>query len=128
MDKYKYLLLVSDGSLKYIHMMSFGWLLATPAGDQLAAAKDPGSGEGYSLRIKAEGMLLGAICCKIIANEICHPNFQITYIRNNNDLIRNGEDCLKYNIPFPNTTRRPEFNSIEEIYQTNKNYQIRPYF
>ena len=128
MDKYKYLILVSDGSLKYIHMMSFGWILATPTGTWLAAAKGPGSGGGSSLRIEADGMLSGALCCGIIAHEICHPNFQITYICDNNDLIQNCEDRLEYNIPFPNTTLCPEFDLIEEIYQTNKTYQIRPYF
>ena len=109
-------------------MMSFGWILATPNGTRLAAAKGPGSGEGSSLRIEADGMLSGAICLGIIANEICHSNFQITYICDNQDLIRNCEDRLTYNKPFPNTTLRPEFDLIKEIYQTNKNHQIRASF
>ena len=29
-----------------------------------------------------------------------------------------------YNIPYPNTTLRPEFDLIEEIYQTNKHSHI----
>ena len=128
MNEYKYLLLVSDGSLKYIHMMSFGWILATPTGVWLASAKGSGSGEGSSLRIEADGMLSGALGCSIMAKEICHPNFQITYICDNQDLIRNCEDRLTYNMPFPNTTLRPEFDLIEEIYQTNKIHQIHSSF
>ena len=71
MIKDKHLLLVTDGSLKYIHMMSFGWVLAMPSGDWLAASKGPGSGDGSSLRAEAEGMLSGALCCGIIAQESC---------------------------------------------------------
>ena len=128
MTKDKYLLLVTDGSLKYIHMMSFGWVLATPSGKWLAASKGPGSGEGSSLRAEAEGILLGALCCGIIAKDVHLPNFNITYICNNNDLIGNCEDHLTYNNPFPNTTLRPEFDLIDKIYQVNKRYNIQPYF
>ena len=128
MEKEKHLILVTDGSKKYIHMMSFGWVLATSSGTWLAASKGPGSGEGSSLRAEAEGMLSGALCCGIIADEICNPDFQITYICDNNELIRNCEDRLTYNIPFPNTTLRPKFDLIEEIYQVNKKHEIRPSF
>ena len=70
MQKEKYLLLVSDGSLKYIHMMAFGWVLCTPSGKWLAASSGPGSGEGSSLRIEADGMLAGAIFCGIVSDDI----------------------------------------------------------
>lgn len=73
-------------------------------------------------------MLSASICLGIIANEICHSNLQITYICDNQDLIRNCEDRLSYNKPFTNTTLRPEFDLVEEIYQTNKKHQIRASF
>jgi hypothetical protein len=38
-----YLLAVSDGSVKF-HDMSFGWILATPTGNRLAAAAGPCNG------------------------------------------------------------------------------------
>ena len=69
MTKDGQLLLVSDGSLKHIHMMSFGWILSTLSGTWLAASSGPGSGRGSSLRIEADGMLSGAVFCGIIANE-----------------------------------------------------------
>ena len=61
MTKDGQLLLVSDGSLKHIHMMSFGWILSTSSGTWLAASSGPGSGCGTSLRIEADGMLSGAV-------------------------------------------------------------------
>ena len=124
----KYLILVSDGSKKYIHMMAFGWVLATPSGKWLAASSGPGSGEGSSLRIEADGMLSGALCCGIILSETMNIEFRIKYVCDNNELIRNCEDRLTYDTPFPNTTLRPEFDLIEEIYQTNKKYKIRSSF
>ena len=73
-------------------------------------------------------MLSGALYCGIIAQDVCLPNFNITYICDNNDFIRNCEDRLTYNNPFPNTTLCPEFDLIDKIYQVNKKYNIQPYF
>ena len=124
----KYLLLVSDGSLKYIHMMSFGWILCTPSNKWLVVSSGPGSGEGSSLRIEADGMLSVALCYEIIADELAMPNFKITYICDNNTLIRHCKERLGFDVPFPNTTLRPEYDLIEEIYQTNKYHCISPRF
>ena len=122
----EYLVLVSDGSLKYIHMMSFAWILASPSGKWIAAACGPGSGEGSSLRIEADGMLSGSLCCSILADELKLPasKFRIRYICDNSSLINNCIDRLTYTVPFPNTTLRSEFDLIEEIYQTNKQHGI----
>ena len=51
-EKGKHLLLVSNGSSKYIHMMFFGWVLATTSGTWLAESKGPGSGEDSSYKLK----------------------------------------------------------------------------
>ena len=124
MQTEKYLLLVSDGSLKHIHMMAFGWILCTPSGKWLAAASGPGSGEGSSLRIEADGMLSGALFCGIVSDDIILPEFRIKYICDNKNLIDNCIERLEYTLPFPNTYLLSEFDLIEEIYQTNKKYNI----
>ena len=123
MTKDGQLLLVSDGSLKHIHIMSFDWILSTLSGQLLAASSGPGSGRGSSLRIEADRMLSGAVFCGIVANEIV-DHLRIKYIRDNAELIQNLEDRLTHNNPYPNTTLHPEFDLIEEIYQTNKHSQI----
>ena len=51
------LIAVSDGSVKYIHQMSFGWVLSKADGVHLAISYGGCDGKGSSLRAEAVGML-----------------------------------------------------------------------
>ena len=53
----EYLIVVSDGSVKHMHQMNFGWVLSTAGGVHLATSYGGCDGRGSSLRAEAVGML-----------------------------------------------------------------------
>ena len=52
-----YLIAVSNGSVKHMYQMSFGWVLSTADGVRLATSYGGCDGRGSSLRVEAVGML-----------------------------------------------------------------------
>ena len=96
--------MVSDGSVRYISSMSFGWILATPDGIWLAAANGPSMGRGSSLRAEGDGMLSGSLFLSLIADEYPSKQCTIKYISDNFGLIQQNTEHLEYDIPYPNTT------------------------
>ena len=56
-DKGGYLVAVSDGSVKHIHQMIFGWVLLTAKGLHLAKSFGQCDGRGSSLRAEAVEIL-----------------------------------------------------------------------
>ena len=56
-DDNGYLIAVSDGSVKHMYQMSFGWVLSTAGGVHLATSYGGCDGRGSSLRAEAVGML-----------------------------------------------------------------------
>ena len=96
--------MVSDGSVRYISSMSFGWILATPDGIWLAAANGPSMGRGSSLCAEGDGMLSGSLFLSLIADEYPSKQCTIKYISDNFGLIQQNNEHLGYDIPYPNTT------------------------
>merc|ERR1712078_58097 len=62
------------------------------------------------------------------SDDITISEFPIKYICDNKNLIDNCIERFQYTIPFPNTYLLPEFDLIDEIFQTNKNHHITPSF
>ena len=124
MREYGYLLMVSDGSVHYILSMSFGWILATLEGDWLAAANGPSMGRGSSLHAEGDGMLSGLLFLLIVADKNPSEQCKVKYILDTFGPIQQNFEHLEYDIPYPNTTLRPEYVIIEKIYWINKEHNI----
>jgi len=122
-DKFEYLLLVSDGSVKF-HNMTFGWIIATPDGHRLAAGAGPCQGRGNSLRSEGAGMLSRTLFLALISNHMDH-SITTKCISDNKELIRRMNEHKQYDEPFPNATLASEYDIIEEIYNTCKIYNIK---
>lgn len=125
---YGYLLIVSDGSVRYLSSMSFGWILANPMGHWLSAASGPSMGRGSSLQAEGDGMLSGAIFLSIVAAEYPSEVCSINYVSDNFELIKQNNEHLDFDIPYLNTTLQAEYNIIEQIYRLNKEHGIRSSF
>ena len=66
-DKDGYLIVVSDGSVKHTHQMSFGWVFPTAGGLHLAKSHGGCNDRGSSLRAEAVGMLSISIFIALMA-------------------------------------------------------------
>jgi hypothetical protein len=124
MEKHKYLLAVSDGSVKF-HDMSFGWILATPTGERLAAAAGPCNGRGNSLRAEGAGMLSVTMFIALIIKYLEVETMKIVFISDNLELIKRLKAHKHYNDPYPNETLKSEFDVTEQIYRTTETYGIK---
>ena len=91
-----YLIMVSDGSVRLIWSMTYGWILATPEGKWLAAANGPSMDRGSSLRAEGDGMLSATLFASIIADEYSSETCTIKYISDNQALIRQCEEHLEF--------------------------------
>ena len=56
-NKDGYLIAVSDGTVKHMYLVSFGWVLSTEEGVHLATSHDGCEGLGSVLRAEAVGIL-----------------------------------------------------------------------
>jgi len=123
-DKEGYLLSVSDGSVKF-HNMSFGWIIASPDGQRLAAGAGAGpcQGRGNSLRSEGAGMLSATLFLALISHHMEHQ-LKVEFLSDNRELIRRMKDHQHYDDPYPNATLASEYDIIEEIYNTCKIYKI----
>ena len=104
LQTFGYLLIVFDGSVRYISSILFGWILANPDGRWLEAAISPSMGQGSYLHAEGDGMLSGVLFLFIIADGYPSEQCTITYISNNFGLIQQNTKYLDYDTPYPNTT------------------------
>jgi hypothetical protein len=121
------LLQVSDGSV-ITHNMSFGWVMATPTGDRLIGAKGPCNGRGSSLRAEGAGMLSGTMFLSLVIQYLKIEPLTVVCISDNAELIRQCQAHKHYRDPFPNETLRSEFDMTEQIYKTQKEFNINASF
>jgi hypothetical protein len=104
--------------------MSSGWILATPTGNQLAAAAGPCDGRGNSLRAEGAEMLSVTMCIALIKHYLEIGTMKIIFISDNSELIRRLKVHKKYDEPYPNETLKSEFDVTEQIYRTTTTYGI----
>ena len=86
LDKHKYLLTVSDGSVKF-HNMSFGWVLAAPTGEVLAEGAGPCNGRGNLLRSEGADMLTVTVFMSLILKFTGRDSATLVCISDNQELI-----------------------------------------
>jgi hypothetical protein len=122
-EKHGHLLAVSDGSVIF-HDMSFGWILATPTGERLAAAAGPCNGRGNSLRAEGAGMLSITMFLSLIIKYLGVEPMNVVFISDNAELIRRLRAHKQYDEPYPNETLKSEFDVTEQIHRTTSIYGI----
>ena len=99
-----YFIAVSNGLVKYMHQMSFGWVLSTAGGVNLATSYRGCDGRGSSLQAKIVGMLSISLFIALLAKYSKRTNIKIVYISDNLELIIRHKEHLKYTDPYPNNT------------------------
>ena len=109
-----YLIVVSDGSVKHMHQMIFGWVLSTAGGVNLATSCGGCDGTGSSLQAEAVGMLSISLFIALLAKYSICTNIKIIYVSDNLELINRNKEHLNYTDPYPNNT-----GSQIQHYQTN---------
>ena len=73
-------------------------------------------------------MLSATLFASIVADKYSSETCNIKYISDNQALIRQFKEHLEFEVPYPNTTLRAEYNIIEQIYQINKLHEITALF
>ena len=127
-DKDRYLIVVSNGSVKHMHQMSFGWVLSTTGGVHLATPYGGCDSRSRSLREEAVGMLSISLFIAFLAKYSKRTNIKIIYVSDNLELINRNKEHLKYTDPYPNNTLAAEFDIMKQIYLTNQTYNINASF
>ena len=87
-DEGGYLIAVSDGSVKHMNQMSFGWVLPTADGVHLATPYSGCDAKGTSLRAEAVGMLYISLVIAFMAKYSNCTNIKIVYVSDNLELIK----------------------------------------
>ena len=85
--KDKYVLVVSDGSVRQTHQMNFGWVLSTVGGLYLAKSCGGCDGRGSSLRAEAVGMLTISIFIALTTKHSKQTDTKSTYVYDTQQLI-----------------------------------------
>ena len=98
-DKEGYLLEVLNRSVKYIHKMSFGWVVATAKGTHLAKSFGGYNRRGSSLQAEAVGILSILMFVKLMAKHSNHTDLKIKYVTNNLEFVNRSKEHLKYEHP-----------------------------
>ena len=124
-NKDEYLIAISDGSVKHMHQMSFGWVLSTAVGVHLATSYGGCDGRGSSLRAEAVGLLSISLFIALMKKYSKRTNIKIVYVSDNLELINRNKEHLNYTDPYPNDTLVAEFDITEQIYLTNQTYNIK---
>ena len=123
-----YLIAVSDGSVKHIHQMNFGWVLSMAGGVHLATSYGGCDDRGSSLRAEAVGMLSISIFIALLAKYSKRTNIKIVYVSDNFELINRNKENLNYTDLYPNNTLVAEFHITEQTYLINQTYSIEASF
>ena len=119
------ILMVSDGSV-HGRNVTFGWVCGTEDNVIFATHDGQGYGEPTSHRAEAWGMMSGALFLHHIyrytqgfrpANSVHRP---LIFVSDNNGLVTRMRQRCEYSRPYPNSTLRPDWDIIEQIYETIK--------
>ena len=127
-DKDRYLKAVLDGSVKYMHQISFDWVLSLAGGFHLAKSFCECDGRGSLLQAEAVGILSILLFIALMAKHRNCTNIKIIYVSDNIKLINRSKEHLNYTNPYPNNTLSAEFDITEQIYLSNKTYKIKASF
>ena len=100
LQNFGYLLIVSDGSVRYISSMFFDWILANLKGHWLVAESGPSMYWGSLLCTEGDDMLPDALFLSIIADKYLSKYCTIKYNSDNFGLIKQNNKCLEYDIPY----------------------------
>ena len=119
----EYLIAVSDGPVKHMHQMSFGWVLSIVDGVDLATSYGGCDGRGSLLRAEVVGMLSISLFVALMAKYSKRTNIKIVYVSDNLELINRNKEYLNYTDPYLNDTLASEFNITEQIYLTNQTHK-----
>ena len=90
-DEDGYLIAVSDGLVKHMHQMSFGWVLSTADGVHLVTSSGGCDGRGSSLRAEAVGMLSISLVIVLMAKYSNCTNIKIVYVSDNKGQLVGGK-------------------------------------
>ena len=115
------LLVVSDGSSIDHKTMSYGLVIGSSKGTQFLEAMGHAQGKPTSHRAECAGCLAGAVILKHLQRYtmIKYPKTLRSYIiSDNKGMITSLQDRTQYTTVYPNTTLRPDWDLLEEIYQT----------
>ena len=123
-----FLVAVLDGSVIHMHQMSFGWVLSTVKGLHLAKSFGRCEGQGSSLQAEAVGILSSLVFVALMTRHRNNTNIKIKYVTNNLELVNRSKEHLNYKHPYPNNTLSVEYDVTEQIYLTNKTYNINTLF
>ena len=91
-----YLIAVSDGSVKHMHQMSFGWVLSTVEGLHLAKSYGGCDDRDSSLQAEVVGMLSISLFIALMAKHRKRTNTKIIYESDNLELINRSKEHLNY--------------------------------
>ena len=113
-DKDGYSIAVSDGSVKYMHRMSFGWVLSTAGGLYLAKSFGGCDGRGSSLQAEAVKRLFNLLFIALMMKHRKRTNIKIKYVSDNLELINRSKEHLNYINPYPNNTLSANLISLNK--------------
>ena len=123
-----HILAVSDGSAK-TKGMTYGWVLATTKGTRIATGNGPSDGRPSSMRSEGQGMLAVSLFLAMIQLYTNSTDtIKIEFKSDNQELINRQNLHKGYTIPYPNATLKAEYDLIEQIYQTHRDYNIKGSF
>jgi hypothetical protein len=114
---------VSDGSM-INDATTFGWILGTYDGQRLAWGSGPGSGPATSHRAECWGKLSAARFLHHLAlfTKTPYPaDLQISSLADNKGLQTSLKNRMTYDTVYPNSTLKPDWDLIEEIFSTYTN-------
>ena len=119
-------LIVSDGSLCDTKL-SYGWVFGTASGTIYAEHSGRGYGTATSHRAEAWGMLSATVFLYHVleytkgVNDDYTRSYPVQFSSDNSGLIQRITTRHKYTTPFPNSTLEPDWEIVEQIYETVKN-------
>ena len=122
-NKDGYLIAVSDGSVKHVHQMSFGWVLSPAGGLHLATSYSRYDSRGTSLQAEAVRILSISLFIALLAKYSKRTSIKIIYVSDNLELINRNKENLNYKDPYPNNTLVTEFDTIEKNVLDKPNLQ-----
>ena len=117
------LLVVSDGSV-IVNSMSHGWVIANKKGDVLVSGAAAAYGKGSSLRAEGYGMLAATMFMALVGIYTDRKDIRLLRLSDNEELINRCTAHQSYKYPYPNATTKGEFDVVEEIFRSSKQYSI----
>ena len=121
------LLVGSDGSVEDVQL-TFGWTMATPAGQRLAQCEGPACGSTpSSFRSEAYGLLSATrFLFNLIKFSATSSPWKVNFVSDNLGLVKRINARFDYPHPYPNATLEPDWDAVEQIFQTFNSLPIIP--